>query len=277
MLMMLMPMTMVMMMMMPRECSPSAVRLKPFASTVNHLLFYSRHFGLHASMSSASPWFLNRLLTPLGENRLEALFQTVVLLSQHPTLATAVEDISRIDRKDFKDQSNLGCVYRGGKPIDIGNYRYCMLYQLICRQTDEGPLLAALREMWCLYSSTSIEAPPSYKSIEMKGDVVELVLAYCRLTGPNISPRARANHISFNQLCSTFDRQLDDLFRLIYNNGDGPPTVGLCPPPDNLVCTFFWAMQFHRSKTDALQQQPALIYFYSWCFVCMQHIGTWSH
>ena len=269
-----------------------------FKALCRHLLprmFASSHFGqlcttrccCHSraspmiacdpTMVSTPPWFLTRLLTPLGECRLEALLDTVLLISQHPTLATAVADISRTDRKTFKSLSNTGCIYCRRKAIDIGNYRYCMLYQLICRQTYHNPLLAALRKMWCLYSSTSIEAPPSYKSIEMKGDVLEFVLAYCRLTGPNISPRARANHISFNQLCCTFDRQLDDLFRLIYHNGDGPPTVGLCPPPDNLVCTFFWAMQFHRSKTDALQQQPALIYFYSWCFVCMQHIGTWSH
>ena len=57
MLMMLMPTTMVMMMMMPRECSPSAVRLKPFGSTVHHWLFYSRHLGFRVSMVSASPWF----------------------------------------------------------------------------------------------------------------------------------------------------------------------------------------------------------------------------
>ena len=277
MLMTLMPMTMMMMMTTTRECSPSAVHLKPFGSIVHHWLFYSRYFCLHDSMASASPWNLSRLLTPSGENRLEALLHTVVLLSQHPTLTTAIEHISQIDRQKFKSLSNVGCMYRGRKAIDIGNYRYCMLYQLICRQTYQDPLLAALRKIWCLYSSTSIDAPPSYKSIEMKGDVLEFVLAYCRLTGPNISPRARANHISFNQLCSTFDRQLDDLFRLIYNNGDGPPTVGLCPPPDNLVCAFVWAMQFHRSKTDALQQQPALIYFRSWCSLCMQHIGTWSH
>ena len=209
-------------------------------------------------MVSTPPWFLTRLLTPLGECRLQALLDTVLLISEHPTLTTAVADISRTDRNNFKSLSNTGCIYCRRKAIDIGNYRYCMLYQLICRQIYHNPLLAALRKIWGLYSSTSIEAPPSYKSIEMKGDVLEFVLAYCRLTGPNISPRARANHISFNQLCCTFDRQLDDLFRLIYHNGDGPPTVGLCPPPDNLVCTFFWAMQFHRSKTDALQQQPTV-------------------
>ena len=228
-------------------------------------------------MSSASHWSLDRLLSPLGENRLEALLQTVVLLSQHPTLATAVEEICQIDEKQFKDQSNLGCVYRSRKVLDIVDYGYCMLYQLVCRQTDEGPLLAALREMWCVYSSTSIEAPPSRKPLELKVDVLAFALAYGYMTGSNISSSARKNHISFNQLCATFDRQLNDLFRLIYYTGDAPTKVQLYPPPDDLVRTFFWAMQFHRNRGDAQQQRQARTHFESWCSHCVRHIGTWSH
>ena len=127
---MLVPMVMMLTLMPPRmlpshETRVLPVRLKPFGSTVHYWLFFSRYFGLHASMASASPWFLSRLLTPSGENRLEALFQTVVLLSQHPTLATAVEHISRIDRQEFKNLSNIGCIYRRRKAIDIGSNYWC--------------------------------------------------------------------------------------------------------------------------------------------------------
>ena len=80
------------------------------------------------TMVSTPPWFLTRLLTPLGECRLQALLDTVLLISQHPTLATAVADISRTDRKNFKSLSNTGCIYCRRKAIDMGNYRYCMLF-----------------------------------------------------------------------------------------------------------------------------------------------------
>ena len=184
-------------------------------------------------------WTLPRLRSPGGAAAAKALVLLAEHLAASQPLCAAVGFACSMNRADYKKWTMEGCVWRAGRGRDIGNYRYSVLFQLICRCSRVQPSLArvtvALERAAERYPSLAMKAWPSKMSLEMKGDVIEASLAIARLTGPEIPRHLRIAHEDYNAKMNDFDNAFDRMLRFATTDNDGPPSVAAFPPPDVLA------------------------------------------
>ena len=204
--------------------------------------------GALSSETSGNPWIavrsnfewsLPRLRSPGGADAAKALVLLAEHLAASQPLCAAVGFACSTNRADYKKWTMEGCVWRAGRGRDIGNYRYSVLFQLICRCSRVRPSLArvsvALERAAERYPSLAMKAWPSKMSLEMKGDVIEASLAIARLTGPEIPRHLRIAHEDYNAKMNDFDNAFDRMLRFATTDNDGPPSMAAFPPPDVLA------------------------------------------
>ena len=200
-----------------------------------------------ASGNRGNPWIAVRSnfewsLPRLWKHGADAA-KALVLLAEHlaamQPLGAAVGLACSMNRADYKKWTNQGCVWRAGRGRDIGNYRYSVLFQLICRcsgvRGSLKGLSVALQRAAERYPSLAMKAWPSKMSLEMKGDVIEASLAIARLTGPEIPRHLRIAHEDYNAKMNDFDNAFDRMLRFATTDNDGPPSMAAFPPPDVLA------------------------------------------
>ena len=117
-----------------------------------------------------------------------------------------------------------------------------------------------------------MRAPCTIASLSMKGDLIEAVLANCLETGPCIEASLVSERESFNALMVEYSQALEDMFRIIFHSGDGPPKLHQCPLPDLLVKTVFWARKTVIAERDNYQQDEAS--FQATVRAALRTIGT---
>ena len=190
------------------------------------------------TMPMSSPWDLRSLIIHTkNEAHVVDIMQTVQDISNHPQLLQAFQDVAKIDKHMFKELSNTGFVYRRGLLTDLGNWKYTFLFQLISRFSKFKGLETQhwLDQMALRYSSLSLKATTTPKSLSMKGDVFEYALSLGRDTGPAVDSTTCSRRNEFNRVMNQFDASLEFLTKNIFHSGKGAPTVKEMLDPDMLA------------------------------------------
>ena len=141
-----------------------------------------------------------------------ASMKTVVSqLLNTDTLLEALTFIEYSDRDCFKKRSYDGAVFIKGRNVDLGNYCYSVLWHMCvdrARRQPESQLCRIMESLISKYPSLDVAIPPdnewyqweSYNSMELKGDVIEVLLAFARLTGSAIPAARRKDRLAVNHL-----------------------------------------------------------------------------
>lgn len=132
------------------------------------------------------------------------------------TLAEGLAEVPRELRADFKDRSNRGAVFIAGRPRDLGNYTYSLLWHCIVRWARRDPATpASIHDALFLlqnrYASLAAAAPQTDDAMELQGDVIEAVLELARCTGPAVPRAVAVDRMAFSQLVVRFAKAFDRL------------------------------------------------------------------
>ena len=123
--------------------------------------------------------------------------------------------LSRIrdqSREEFKAESNNGFVwYHSSKQyIDLGNWRYAFLFEFLVHFADyDHPILALGNH----YPSLQAHHEFSLKSMELRADVIECLLAGCRETGACVPEDVKTMRVELHMKVKQFLKKADALTR----------------------------------------------------------------
>ena len=67
------------------------------------------------------------------------------------------------------------------------------------------------------YPSLGMQARITTNSAELRGDVIEVILAFCRFTGPEVDETVRQTRVRFNELMVQFSQVLDSILCIIFS------------------------------------------------------------
>ena len=171
-------------------------------------------------------WHLETLVLSRGSaNALASMMAAVIQMLGNAALAAGIEDILNRSRESFKARSNEGFVWHERRWQDFGNYRYAVLYQLLFRlavfyKMDARDLFVRLGAR---YSSLEMKASITSASLELRGDVIEVILADCRETGPAVDKAIVDARVRFCRSMVQFHNALESILQMTYSSDDGPP------------------------------------------------------
>ena len=164
-------------------------------------------------------WNFNRLRHPSVKDPLLKVAILVNDMLVNPVLDRGLKQVIDLEAKEFKTYSNEGAVWINRRHVDIGNYRYAVLYQLLWRFAifnNLNSIVESFESLSKMYSSLALKAYFTKHSIENKGDVIECVLADCRFTGPAINAEVRRDRIAFNEAMKGFRVVVDRVLNCTY-------------------------------------------------------------
>ena len=143
-------------------------------------------------------------------------------------------DIIHGTRKNFKTTSNRGGIWQKKRYYDIGNFAYAVLYNLLMEdalvQNGLSPEMT-LFNYKCLvnkYESLDIE----HSNWEIKGDMIECILATANETGPAVHPDDRKQRMIFMDFMRFYKDWFERFLRRLSLCGrltNGPPLVRHLP------------------------------------------------
>ena len=168
----------------------------------------------------ASRWNFEQLRDARAAKHLLArLTRLVNAMVRNPVLQTGLQQVLGFTRSQFKQHSLCGCVWIDRRHVDIGNYRYAVLYQMLWRFAifnNLNSIVESFESLSKMYSSLALKADFTKHSIVKKGDVIECVLADCRFTGPATNAEVRRDRIAFNSAMKGFSVAVDRLLNFTY-------------------------------------------------------------
>ena len=175
---------------------------------------------------------IERLAWNTWEAKLHA-DETVAKLIKRPTVITELHQCVLRERQDMKEWSRGGAVRQGKRLVDLGNWKYSVLYcwmyaaSFSCHECQECQThFHALSER---YATLRIDAPYTDNSIEMKGDVMECILYTASHTGDAIEPSMRQDRLQTKNDIRQVDIFLNRLLNIVAD-GDHLPVSALPSP-----------------------------------------------
>lgn len=159
--------------------------------------------------------------------------ETVAKLIKRPTVITELHQCVLRERQDMKEWSRGGSVRQGKRLVDLGNWKYSVLYcwmysaSFSCHECQECQThFQALSER---YATLRIDAPYTDNSIAMKGDVMECILYTATHTGDAIEPSMRQDRLQTKNDIRQVDIFLNRLLNIVAD-GDHLPVSALPSP-----------------------------------------------
>ena len=147
-------------------------------------------------------------------------------------LRQGLETILHIRSDEFKQLSHDGFVWIKRRPIDSGNWVYSLLFGRLLRVRAPPDVVELLQALGTRYATLRRDHPTSSDSMERRGDVLEVVLAECRLTGPSI-PKATRDYREFaHGLIRRFHLAVETLHHRLANE---PVPKSRWPDPEHLL------------------------------------------
>ena len=199
-------------------------------------------------------WHLDQLLTPKGVELFEKMTKNVktLLSSRHiSNLLDKLSDPKSISSEDFKEKSNCGKVWKDGRWVDLGNYAYNFMYDVLQRlarahEKHHPAFSNALSELNHRWSSLKLGHACTFTAWIRKGDVLEFLLDDARCCDG--SDAANKERKAYHDCVKQFGEDFTELLHLITENHDGPPEHDSFPPPHLLSKTCFVAYHVTRTK-----------------------------
>ena len=148
----------------------------------------------------------------------------------NPLCQEILSKIAALPRQEFKSESNKGYVWfaSGKRYVDLGNWMYAFLFEFLVHNADyDHPILALGNH----YSSLKAHHEFSLKSMELRADVIECMLAGCRETGPCVPEDVKAIRVELHDKVKQILAKVDQLTR--------------------------WLVDFNR---DAVWLNPSIVY-----------------
>lgn len=158
---------------------------------------------------------LDRLQSAQNLGLLVEMDQCVRQLGKSAALRQGLETILDISSDEFKELSYDGFVWIKGRPIDSGNWVYSLLFGWLLRGRVPLNIVGLLQALGNRYATLRRDHPTSSDSMERRGDVLEVVLAQCRLTGPSIPKATRAYRECAHGLIRQFHFHVERLHRVL--------------------------------------------------------------
>ena len=110
--------------------------------------------------------------------------------------------------RDFKEASQKGLVFEGhGRSRDHGNWAYTVLWLAVRESAPRCDSLVALIDH---YTSLAGE-PATSHALSLAGDVIEVVLSICRLTGPKVERNVRQHRLDVHASIKKFLDSVSEL------------------------------------------------------------------
>ena len=106
-------------------------------------------------------------------------------------LRQGLETILNLSSDEFKQLSHYGFVWIKRRPIDSGNWVYSLLFGWLLRARSPPDVVELLQALGTRYATLRKDHPTTSDSMGRRGDVLEVILAECRLTGPSIPKATR--------------------------------------------------------------------------------------
>ena len=190
------------------------------------------------AQSYTAPWDPNKFFAPRVHALLRTMRQCVDEILGSHTLAVVSELVEEGNKKDLKEWSHHGFIYRKKRSCDEGNYIYSVLFYWMLRLSENTfrgratPVEAIIQKHPGLTPFT--ETGHDYNEEKLwgfQGDIIEHILAICREQGPAI-PRGVAKdrqqcHDAIKCFSDTWDDVMHCLNRCYVACGRRPPTHNL--------------------------------------------------
>ena len=148
-------------------------------------------------------------------------------------IPSVMHEILCAERETFKSTSNQGEIFVKGRGVDIGNFAYSLLYILMMQDAlKNGAAPYNVARMYNYLTERYESLQINHVNWELKGDVIECILARATLLGPAIHPDDIKQHVLFMNFMRGFMKWFDSFLHVISKNGlltDGPPLVRHLP------------------------------------------------
>ena len=119
-------------------------------------------------LAMASRWNFERLRDARTAQPLLARLTCLVnAMVRNPVLQTGLQQVLGFTRSEFKQHSLRGCVWMDRRLVDIGNYRYAVIYQFLwrfARHMHMHALTELFDSLSAMYSSLQLKAEFTYRS-----------------------------------------------------------------------------------------------------------------
>jgi hypothetical protein len=145
---------------------------------------------------------------PATKRAFQQMQQQVEFIANSRTLVEAVTFITSNTRQRFKDRSHEGAVFRQGRSRDEGNWPYSLLFQMLLKTAAEDHCLHTLGST---YQTLAANAPSSMDALSLQGDVIEVLLAFCREQGPAVERTLQTDRRLVHQAVKVFADKLQDI------------------------------------------------------------------
>ena len=201
----------------------------------------------------------SRLWSAQAHPGLNRLNDSLLSILNSPVLLDTLVFLQHLTRQAVQDMSHYGAVFYGGRQrrwVDLGNWSYACLYNCLYRRSsfrgDHVGVHSLLNALAAKWPSVELKAAPTTGSIELKGDIMEAVLAQCRLTGPAVATGVRDARISLNDKFKNWAAAMDELDHVITVDEVHEGATGSCSSclvaarpwlaPDKFAKMFFFAL-----------------------------------
>ena len=133
---------------------------------------------------------------------------------------------------EFKQLSHDGFVWIKRRYIDSGNWVYSLPIGWLLRARAPPDVVELLQALGTRYATLRRDHPTSSDSMGRRGDVLEVILAECRLTGPSIPKATR----DYRELAHGLIRQFHlAVERLHHRLADEPVPKSRWPDPEHFL------------------------------------------
>ena len=178
------------------------------------------------------PIDLGRLQSAQSLVLLREMDHCVEQLAGSAALRHGLETIKKSSSDEFKKLSHEGFVWIKRRPIDSGNWVYSLLFGWLLRARAPPDVVELFQVLGTRYATLRRDHPTSSDSMERRGDVLEVMLAECRLTGPSIPKATRDERELGHGLIRQFHLALEKLHRCL---ADQPVPKSRWPDPEHFL------------------------------------------
>ena len=203
------------------------------------------------------PWQWPRLICRQGHDAIIEFYDVVNTIVVHEVTLQGLQETVEGDWPTLKDRCHEGAVWMNRRMVDLGNWRYTLLFQMVQRlaehKKDTCKKMKVIHELGVQladkYATLHLKHPATPESLSKKGDVWEICLAISRETGPNIPAQLRVQRESFNESMVKFTLSIERIIKVIWTcdardhrvHHDGPPFCREMPWPDDMAKVIFYA------------------------------------
>lgn len=147
----------------------------------------------------------------------------VLALLQKKTVCDELNFLKFSSRAEFKEKSQGGAIRFKRRFVDIGNWKYSVIFNMMIKAAEEiedPTCLSFFQQLTSSYPTCRFDADYTDNSISMKGDVIECILATCNLRGPAVDKNSVHDRKEVHDIIKRLGHWLDTLLHWVFDGED---------------------------------------------------------